>query len=294
MKDAPLELEDLVADMMRKHGPDRHIDGHEKIAQAVWEWFQAPGPAKPSQSPSPVPSDAADDGISFDGIRFWIEDEGIRIKDANGVRQLNHTEGESLSRWFYAWYLKKRPYPAPVADGVRAPVPPPAIPADQDGWMELHPEPEDGPDWPEWAIKRIDHLSEWVAHLKRTLRLVAAPVPPPKGEEGLAPVSKEAERLVNAFEAASGALGSPSRDIGDMEKKGEDYLASRSALLRAIGGCAARLIPWMQPKPDCELCKGSGFYGDNGPGRKGNSEYIQCDCTQSALEPTPRDTKGAT
>lgn len=43
-----------------------------------------------------------------------------------------------------------------------------------------------------------------------------------------------------------------------------------------------KLVPWTQPKPDCELCKGSGFYGDRGPGRKGNAEYIRCDCTQPA------------
>ena len=30
----------------------------------------------------------------------------------------------------------------------------------------------------------------------------------------------------------------------------------------------------------CEKCHGSGFYGDNGPGRKGNTEYTRCDCQE--------------
>jgi len=30
----------------------------------------------------------------------------------------------------------------------------------------------------------------------------------------------------------------------------------------------------------CEKCHGSGFYGDNGPGRKGNREYTRCDCQE--------------
>ncbi len=28
---------------------------------------------------------------------------------------------------------------------------------------------------------------------------------------------------------------------------------------------------------DCELCKGSGWYGDNGPGIRGNREYVPCE-----------------
>lgn len=28
----------------------------------------------------------------------------------------------------------------------------------------------------------------------------------------------------------------------------------------------------------CELCRGSGYYGDNGPGIKGNREYVRCEC----------------
>jgi len=30
----------------------------------------------------------------------------------------------------------------------------------------------------------------------------------------------------------------------------------------------------------CEKCHDSGFYGDNGPGRKGNTEYTRCDCQE--------------
>jgi hypothetical protein len=28
---------------------------------------------------------------------------------------------------------------------------------------------------------------------------------------------------------------------------------------------------------NCELCAGSGWYGDNGPGIKGNREYVPCE-----------------
>jgi hypothetical protein len=37
----------------------------------------------------------------------------------------------------------------------------------------------------------------------------------------------------------------------------------------------------------CELCNGTGFYGDNGPGQKGNREYVQCDCTKTKQMTTP-------
>ena len=30
----------------------------------------------------------------------------------------------------------------------------------------------------------------------------------------------------------------------------------------------------------CEKCHDSGFYGDNGPGRKGNTEYTRCECQE--------------
>lgn len=28
----------------------------------------------------------------------------------------------------------------------------------------------------------------------------------------------------------------------------------------------------------CDLCKDTGWYGDNGPGIKGNDEYQKCEC----------------
>ena len=28
----------------------------------------------------------------------------------------------------------------------------------------------------------------------------------------------------------------------------------------------------------CEICLDTGWYGDNGPGRKGNGEFMSCDC----------------
>jgi len=30
-------------------------------------------------------------------------------------------------------------------------------------------------------------------------------------------------------------------------------------------------------KHKCELCKGTGWYGDNGPGIRGNTEYVPCE-----------------
>ncbi len=45
------------------------------------------------------------------------------------------------------------------------------------------------------------------------------------------------------------------------------------------------------PKYKCNTCKDTGFYGDNGPGRKGNIEYIACDmCPKKTINPqTTRD-----
>lgn len=31
-------------------------------------------------------------------------------------------------------------------------------------------------------------------------------------------------------------------------------------------------------KYQCETCHDTGFYGDNGPGIKGNGEYVACEC----------------
>ena len=28
----------------------------------------------------------------------------------------------------------------------------------------------------------------------------------------------------------------------------------------------------------CDVCMDTGYYGDNGPGRKGNREFSPCDC----------------
>jgi len=30
----------------------------------------------------------------------------------------------------------------------------------------------------------------------------------------------------------------------------------------------------------CKLCRDTGWYGDNGPGIKGNNEYQRCECGQ--------------
>ena len=36
---------------------------------------------------------------------------------------------------------------------------------------------------------------------------------------------------------------------------------------------------------NCELCNGSGWYGDNGPGRRGNREYVPCEeCNPNIIE----------
>lgn len=31
----------------------------------------------------------------------------------------------------------------------------------------------------------------------------------------------------------------------------------------------------------CELCRDTGWYGDNGPGIRGNTEYVPCDCKRA-------------
>lgn len=40
-------------------------------------------------------------------------------------------------------------------------------------------------------------------------------------------------------------------------------------------------------RPACECCKDTGYYGDNGPGIKGNREYHRCD--QCKVEPPVLD-----
>lgn len=34
----------------------------------------------------------------------------------------------------------------------------------------------------------------------------------------------------------------------------------------------------------CLNCKGTGWYGDNGPGRRGNSELAPCECTRMKVD----------
>ncbi|MFA5324306.1 MAG: hypothetical protein WC373_16645 [Smithella sp.] len=37
-------------------------------------------------------------------------------------------------------------------------------------------------------------------------------------------------------------------------------------------------------KQDCENCRGMGWYGDNGPGRKVNREFFRCECVRPQPE----------
>jgi len=48
----------------------------------------------------------------------------------------------------------------------------------------------------------------------------------------------------------------------------------------------------MEVNKMCELCKNTGWYGDNGPGIKGNREYIPCECRsiwREAMDNATRD-----
>ncbi len=38
------------------------------------------------------------------------------------------------------------------------------------------------------------------------------------------------------------------------------------------------IIGLKTPTYNCETCRDTGWYGDNGPGRRGNREYVPCDC----------------
>lgn len=33
-----------------------------------------------------------------------------------------------------------------------------------------------------------------------------------------------------------------------------------------------------EKKKVCEMCNDTGYYGDNGPGKDGNMEYVECEC----------------
>jgi hypothetical protein len=37
-------------------------------------------------------------------------------------------------------------------------------------------------------------------------------------------------------------------------------------------------------KDKCDLCNGSGYYGDTGPGKKGNAEWQPCECSYRSDE----------
>lgn len=73
------ELENLIADLMRRHGPDGHIDGHEIIAEKVSEWFQA-RPTPQAATPDPgFTDDYADVVKNWDGtiesllnVLMWV------------------------------------------------------------------------------------------------------------------------------------------------------------------------------------------------------------------------------
>ena len=40
IKRAPEELENLMAEWMVEHGPDRHCDGYALIAALAWTWIK--------------------------------------------------------------------------------------------------------------------------------------------------------------------------------------------------------------------------------------------------------------
>ena len=45
----------------------------------------------------------------------------------------------------------------------------------------------------------------------------------------------------------------------------------------------------MSDTPQCELCAGTGWYGDRGPGRGGNAESVLCEkCRPNAENPIKR------
>ncbi len=46
----------------------------------------------------------------------------------------------------------------------------------------------------------------------------------------------------------------------------------------------------MSDSPKCELCNDTGYYGDQGPGIKGNDEYSRCEC-RTSKEPYAQNSK---
>ncbi len=36
------------------------------------------------------------------------------------------------------------------------------------------------------------------------------------------------------------------------------------------------------PRASCELCEGTGFHGDQGPGIEGNAEWHRCECQEDS------------
>ena len=68
-------------------------------------------------------------------------------------------------------------------------------------------------------------------------------------------------------------------DLHAHAKTLESETASLRAQLAEAKGMQEKQIKFVPPSPNCELCKGSGFYGDNGPGRRGNNESHECECT---------------
>ena len=49
-----------------------------------------------------------------------------------------------------------------------------------------------------------------------------------------------------------------------------------------------KLVDWKSKSEDpekyCDLCHDTGYYGDNGPGRNGNKEYVLCECDSTARD----------
>jgi hypothetical protein len=122
---APQELEDLIAQGMRKYGPDGHIDGHEKIAEEVWNWCLERVPA-PLASPQDIAQKSFIEGFNT-GAHFhatfhgW---DGSAARDAwekSAAKEVSQApkEGEGQEKEGAAYYnpeiletMKGEPLPA--------------------------------------------------------------------------------------------------------------------------------------------------------------------------------------